>query len=217
MKNLVIFGTGGFGREVAELVEDINAAAPTWNLIGWLDGNAATHGHEVHGLPILGNTDWLTSAPETEVVVAVGNPGVKRRIVQQLGNANFATLVHPTVKIRSRVQLGQGCVICEGTQITTNIDIHNHVIVNLGCTIGHDTVIHDYVTVAPGVNISGNVVVGEGSDLGTGSKIIQGLTIGDWSIIGAGAVVSKEIPANVTAVGVPAKVIKERENGWHLQ
>ena len=77
--------------------------------------------------------------------------------------------------------------------------------VNLACTIGHDAVLSEDVTLAPGVNISGNVFVGEGCDLGTGAKVIQGRTLGEWSVIGAGAVVSADLPANCTAVGVPAR------------
>ena len=98
--------------------------------------------------------------------------------------------------------------------MTTNIELGCHVIVNLACTIGHDSILEDFVTIAPGVNISGNVTIGTGTDLGTGSKIIQGISVGSWTVVGAGAVVNRELPANVTAVGVPAKIIKERPDGW---
>lgn len=217
MKDIVIFGTGGFGREVHQLIEDVNAQERRWNVLGWLDGNPAQHGQEIHGLPVLGGPEWLAGHGTVAVIVAVGGTAAKRRIVQSLGQQTFATLVHPTVRLGSRVRVGEGCILCAGTQVTTNIDFQEHVIVKLSCTVGHDTVLERYVTVAPGVNISGNVVVGEGVDLGTGSRIIQGLHVGEWSVIGAGAVVSKAVPANVTAVGIPARVIKEREPGWHLK
>jgi hypothetical protein len=84
-------------------------------------------------------------------------------------------------------------------------------------TVSHDTRIDDFVTAAPSANISGSVQIGEGCDLGTGSAVIQGIEIGKWTVVGAGAVVVSSLPANVTAVGVPAKVIKERPDGWHEQ
>ena len=214
MKDIVIFGTGGFGREVAGLIDDINMSVSTWNMLGWLDGQHDNHGKAVHGLPILGDVSWLTLNPEVYVVVAVGGPSPKKRIVESIGESKFAALVHPNVRIRSRIRIGDGSIICEGTQMTTNIELGCHVIVNLACTIGHDSILEDFVTVAPGVNISGNVTIGTGTDLGTGSKIIQGISVGSWTVVGAGAVVSRELPANVTAVGVPAKIIKERPDGW---
>lgn len=219
MRDLVIIGTGGFAREVHQIVEDITAAGGPWRFVGFLDGNASRHGTTVHGHTVLGPPEWLLTHSETAAVVAIGNPAVKRRIALDLttkGFNNFATLVHPRAWIGNRVELGPGTIVCAGTCITTDIKIGSHVILNLCCTVGHDTEIEDYVTVAPGANISGAVRLEEGVDLGTNCTIIQGLAVRHWSVVGAGAVVVREIPANVTAVGAPAKPIKERTEGWHL-
>jgi acetyltransferase-like isoleucine patch superfamily enzyme len=110
--------------------------------------------------------------------------------------------------------LGSGTIVCAGTLITTDIRIGAHVHVNIGATIGHDSVLDDYVTVNPGVHLSGNVTVREGVELGTGSVVVPKCEIGAWAIVGAGSVVTKPIPADTTAVGAPAKVIKERSAGW---
>ena len=81
-------------------------------------------------------------------------------------------------------------------------------IINLSCTIGHDAHLQDFVTLAPGVHVSGNVTIETGCYIGTGVTILEKIRIGEWSIIGAGAVVTGNIPANRTVVGVPAKVVK---------
>ena len=107
--------------------------------------------------------------------------------------------------------MGKGCIVCAGNLITTNVRIGDFVILNLGCTVGHDTVIHDYAAFMPSVNISGEVVIGEGVYVGTGAKIINQLEIGEYAIVGAGAVVSKSLPSHCTAVGVPAKPIKNNQ------
>lgn len=188
-------------------------------MLGFLDSDKQRHGHSVHGLFVLGDVQWLASHPDTYVVVAVGNPVFKRKIVCELkaiGHERFATLVHPGAIIGDYVQVGEGTIICAGSIITTDIRIGNHVTINYNCTIGHDSTIEDYATILPSASISGNVIVEEGCQIGTGSQVIQGLTIGRWSIVGAGAVVVRDIPRNVTAVGVPAKPIKERPEGWHL-
>ncbi|MGZ9197173.1 MAG: DapH/DapD/GlmU-related protein, partial [Candidatus Deferrimicrobiaceae bacterium] len=83
-------------------------------------------------------------------------------------------------------------------------------------SVDHDCAIGDFVHICPGAHLGGAVVVEEGTFLGVGSSVVPGIRIGRWSVIGAGAVVTKDIPDNCTAVGVPARVIKTREEGWHL-
>lgn len=221
MKELLIFGTGGFAREVNQIVEDINAVAPTWNMLGFLDGDASKVGTEVHAKPVLGGIAYLEQLRGREVYVAigVGNPAVRRKIIAAIAatGARFATLVHPRAWIGNRITIGQGSIVCAGVLATTDIQIGEHVIINIGSTVGHDTRIENFVTIAPTVNVSGSIVVGEGTDLGTGCTIIQGKNIGAWSIIGAGSVVVKDIDPDVTAVGAPAKTIKARSAGWHLE
>lgn len=219
MERIVIFGTGGFGREVHELIEDMNRLVATYQVVGFLDDEAANHGNAIHELPVLGDSSWLISHPGVRVVVGVGNPKSKFHIVSKVRSigGQFESLIHPTARVGTRTQLGEGTIICSGNHLTTDIRIGSFVTLNLNDTVGHDTTIEDFVTCAPGVHLSGNVQVGAGTDIGTGAVIIQGISIGEWSILGAGSSVINPIPANVTAVGVPAKVIKTREAGWQLR
>ncbi len=212
MKDLYIIGAGGFGREVAWLVERINAQSPTWNLKGFIDDNESIKGSFFDGFEVLGNIDYLRSLDsERFVVCAVGASKVRQRIIDRLSGSNslsFATLIDPSVLMSNSVSIGEGSIICAGTIATVDITIGKHNIINLDCTIGHDAVLEDYVTLYPSVNISGSTTIRECVELGTGMQIIQGKTIGKGSIIGAGAVVVKDITENCTAVGSPAKPIK---------
>ena len=212
MKDIVIIGAGGFGREVAWLVEDINKKSREWNLIGFIDDNKAIQGTEVNGYKVVGNIEWLNEQ-ELYVVNAVGDLIVKQKIMERLsGSKNkYPVLIHPSVIYSDQVSFGEGSIICAGNIITVNINIGRHVIINLDCTIGHDAVIGDYSTVLPSVNLSGLVKIDQCVSIGTGSAIIQGVSIGENTIIGAGAVVVKDLPANCTAVGAPAKPIKFHE------
>jgi sugar O-acyltransferase (sialic acid O-acetyltransferase NeuD family) len=223
MKPLLIIGTGGCAREVHQIVEDINLGAPSWELLGFIDENAALHGTLVHGVPVLGGMDCLLrpALAGAAVAVGVGNPALRRRLVEKVRalcpQAEFATLVHPRARIGNRVAIGAGSLIWQDAVITTDVTLGCQVIVNTCCTISHDAAIGDYVTFAPSVSMAGNVTVGEGADLGIGSTVIQGRTIGEWSIIGAGAVVIGNIDANLTVVGVPARTVKSRTAAWHLE
>ena len=118
------------------------------------------------------------------------------------------SLVHPSVFISDRNQLGIGSIICEGTIITTNVVIKDFVIINRGVNISHDDQIEDYVTVSPGVNIAGNVTIKEGAYIGIGSSIREKVTIGSWSVIGGGAFVKEDVPEKTLYAGVPAKFKK---------
>lgn len=216
MKNIAIFGVGGFGREVLALIKDINKVTPTYNIVGFFD-DGYEKGVMVNGYPNLGKSEDLNNwSTPISLAVSIGNPVIKKKILDKISNSlvDYPTLIHPTVWIGDNefVEIGKGCIICAGNMITTNIKIHDFVILNLGCTVGHDTVINDYAAFMPSVNISGEVNIGEGVYVGTGAKIINQLEIGDYTIIGAGAVVSKTLPAHCTAVGVPAKPIKFNHN-----
>lgn len=110
-----------------------------------------------------------------------------------------------------QVQLGEGNIICANSILTVDIKLGNFNIINLNTTIGHDVQIKSFNTFYPTVNISGFIETDDGVEVGTGSQIIQNLKIGKNAIIGAGSVVIKDVPANTTSVGVPAKVIKIRK------
>jgi sugar O-acyltransferase (sialic acid O-acetyltransferase NeuD family) len=191
------------------LIDQINQSNPRWRFFGYFD-DGIQKGTLINGYPVKGTAqDLLILDRELYVVFAIGNPKVKKYVVE-IVKANqylkFPVLVHPTVLMDSNfVHLGEGCIITANNVITTNINIGKHVIVNLSCTIGHDTSIGHYSSIMPGVNISGEVAMHEGVYVGTGAKIINQLTLGQWSVVGAGAVVSKDVAPHTTVVGVPAK------------
>ena len=212
MKDLIIFGASGFGREVAWLIERINRVNPTWNLLGFMDDNEEIQGTEINGYKVLGKTSDAVGYRDAYFVCAVGASKVREKIVNKLKEANsdikFGIVIDPTAEISDLVSIGEGTIICAHTIITVNIEIGTHVIINLDCTVGHDAILNDFVTLYPSVNVSGITNIGHAVELGTGMQIIQGKRIGDYSIIGAGAVVVKDIPGKCTAVGSPAKPIK---------
>jgi len=144
----------------------------------------------------------------------VGNPGLRQRIAleaESVGLKAAPPLVHPTVELdRASVSIGDGTVVCPRCTLTTDIEVGRHAQINLHCTVGHDVRLGDYATLAPGVHISGRVIVGSGAYFGTGAVTIDGtrdkpLVVGEHAVVGAGAVVTKEVPAAATVVGVPAR------------
>lgn len=217
MKDLIIFGAGGFGREVAWAVKRLNKVTPTWNLLGFMDDADNIQGSEINGYKVLGKTADVGKYPDANFVVAVAASKIREKIVFNMKTVNpsikFGTVIDPSVEMSEHVAIGEGTIICAHTIITVNIEIGSHVIINLDCMIGHDAVLQNFVTLYPSVNVSGFTKIGHAVELGTGMQIIQGKTVGDYSIVGAGAVVVKDIPAECTAVGSPARPIKFFEGG----
>lgn len=212
MTDVVIIGTGGAGREASWVFQEDNRRARKWNVLGLVDDNAALEGSSFCDLPVLGDFSWLerNSRKNLQVLCAVGNPQARKRLVQRataLG-LGFCTVVHPTAEASRWVEIGPGSIICAGTILTTHIKVGAHSIINIACTVNHDTVIGDFCNINPACHIAGAVHVGDGVDLGIGTTVIQNKKIGEWSVVGAGAVVTTDIPSNVTAVGVPCRVIK---------
>lgn len=215
MKKIVIIGAGGFGREVKIVIDDINKKSLEYNFLGFYDDNVEK-GTLINGYPILGTIQDLNVINEiTYVAIGIGEPKTKKSLIKELVNdkLEFPTLIHPSCIISNdEVYIGKGTIICAGNIITCNIRIEDFVTINLMCTVGHDTHINNYCSFMPSVNISGEVEVHENVYVGTGAKIINRLEIGKNTIVGAGAVVSKSLPENCTAVGIPAKPIKFHDN-----
>ena len=217
MKKILIFGAGGFGREVQWLIERINQKKPTWEIEGYLDDGVKPQ-TEINGYKVLGGMEKLKEYGDTAaVVVAVGSAKTREKIVtaiKRIGDFQFPNLIDPDVQLSQFVSLGQGNIICAGNILTVNVCLQDFVILNLSCTVGHDAHLESFVTVYPGVNISGNVRIGERAELGTGSQIIQGITIGQYTIFGAGAALVRHLHSPCVAGGVPAKPIRILGGGY---
>ena len=218
-RDLVIFGIGGFGREALEIAEAMNDRTALWNVLGFLDDARPQHGTEVNGYPVLGDGMWLADH-RADVVVCVGQSAVRRRVVLDLHEryrARFATLIHPASVVARRSGVGAGSVVFPGVVIGTQSRIGDQVLVSRNAAVGHDVEVRDYVNIFPAACISGHSRIGEGAEIGSNVTVIPKVQIGDWSVVGAGAVVVRDLPGNVVAVGIPARVAKRREGGWHLE
>lgn len=218
MNKVVVIGAGGHGREIAELARACAKAGTCGEFVGHVvDPEFAPPGRDVNGWPILGGLDWLEKhRAEVLAICAVGAPALRRAVATRAksAGAEFVSLVYPGAVVGPTVRLGEGVVIAAGCALTTNIRLGNHVHLNLGCTVGHDSVIGDFTTLSQGVRVPGFVTIKEGCDFGTGAVCIDRITVFEWSIVGAGSVLIKDVPADTTVVGVPARVIKTRPSGW---
>lgn len=211
MKDIAIYGAGGFGRETALLIQQINKQKPTWNLLGFFD-DGLPKTSIVDGLAILGGMQEAQQYSGA-ITIAVADPSIRERMVSKLKDRklDFPTLVHPYAQIGSESfnKIGRGSIITAGVIMTTHVTLGDFCIINLLVTVGHDVTLGAFTTIMPGCSISGNVTLGHGVLLGTGARMLQNINIGDRSTIGAGAVVTKDCPSDETWVGIPAQLLRK--------
>lgn len=213
MKDIVIIGTGGFAKEVAFLIEQINIETKEWNILGFISNDEHLVGSEFWKYKIYNTDDWLKKTQNSLFAAfGIGDPKlieVLSNSFQQNKNLVFPNLVHPScIGDWDRINLDLGNIICAGNIFTTEIKVGSFNIFNLNCTIGHDSIIGSCNVFNPMVNISGGAKIKNANLIGTGAQILQNISISNDTIIGAGAVVNKNITEKGVYVGIPAKKIK---------
>jgi sugar O-acyltransferase (sialic acid O-acetyltransferase NeuD family) len=215
MKKLVIIGAGGFAREVAWLISDINREHREFEFMGYLVSDLSRLTETDSRDHVLGDFNWLDNNRDIDALaLGIGTPASKLAVTDELESKfprlEWPALIHPTVQFdRSSTKLDHGVVLCAGTIGTVNLEFGAFAMVNLACTVGHEARIGRCSVLNPTVNISGGVVVDEGVLIGTGAQILQYVKVGGGATVGAGAVVSKDVEPNTTVVGIPAKPLRK--------
>lgn len=208
MSCVLIYGASGHGKVIVDIVE----REGKYKIVGLIDDDPEIQKRDFCGYPIIGGFDVLNERAyrDCKLILAIGDNRARKTLWERLKELGYelAHAIHPSAEIARDVSIGPGTVLMANTAVNSGTEIRENGIINTGATIDHDCVIGDYVHISPGVHLAGSVSVGELSHIGIGASVIQGVRIGNGVIIGAGAAVIDDIPDNVTAVGVPAEVIK---------
>lgn len=213
MKDIAIYGAGGFGREVACLIKRINSEANgDWNIIGFFDDGEPV-GYKTEYGEVLGNLEILNEWDmPLALVFAIGSPKIVAMLHSKITNPNisFPNIIAPDTLFldSANVRLGIGNVICSRCLVSCNVDIGNFNTFNACITVGHDSVIGNFNSIMPAVKISGGVKIGHRNFLGVNSVILQYKSLGNDTTLGAGAVLLRNAKDGYTYVGNPAKKLE---------
>ncbi len=202
-----IFGAGGFGREVLPFVRLDKKLTP----VCFVDAKPLAD--KIDGVPVMEEQEFWKKYKKLgikAVVVAIGEPVIREKIFALVKKAKLKlpVIIHPSAVLATDFACGDGTIIYPLVTAQVRGRTGEGVLLNAACTIGHDTIIDDFVNVNPGVNLAGHVRIRKKTFLGIGSTVVEKITIGENTTIGAGAVVIDNIPGNVIAVGIPAKIIR---------
>ena len=208
MKDIVIIGAGGFGREVAVHIERINEAEPQWNLLGYIDEEAS---ETPEGYKIFGNLDhFLTMDRSIYYFIAIANSQARERIAKRCEEAGFkaATLIYPNVRFGPLVEVGEGSYLGRDCSFMNNVKIGKHCVIQSMTVIGHDTVVGDYTSFMTDGLIGGESVIGSHCYFVLRCTMINRVKTTDRCTFGACACVVKDAMEPGTYVGIPARKTK---------
>ncbi len=205
---IIVVGGGGHSKVVISTLTELDI-----KIRGIYDDDPRKKGEEIGNARIVGAISDIDQSIRQKAVIAIGDNRTRSAMDKRINSCNWVTAIHPRAYVHPSVIIGEGTVIFAGAVIQSGTVIGKHCIINTSAAIDHDCVIGDYSHIGPGVCLAGNVNVGEGAFLGIGAVAIMGTTVGNRAIVGAGGVVIGDIPDDVTAVGVPAKIIKKTQKG----
>lgn len=210
---LLLVGGGGFARETLELVRAINARAPTWRVVGFLDDDPAMLGRAILGVEVIGPSEAVADHPGARVAVCVASPQRARARLDlatrlRLERERWATLVHPSAVVAGSASIGGGSVVHAGTVLTADVTLGAHVAVMPAVVLTHDDTVGDGVTFGAGVRVAGAVSIADAAYIGSGALLRENIDVGREAIVGMGAVVTRDVPAGEVWAGVPARRLR---------
>jgi len=202
--DIVVLGAGGHAKVV---IATLHAAGR--KVAAVYDDDSRQWGETVLGVSVRGPLKQAQADGARRAIIAIGDNETRRRVADFL-HLDWQTAVHPAAAVHGSVQLAPGSVVFAGAVIQPDTQIHSHAIINTGATIDHDCVVEAFASIGPGAHLAGNVRIGCQAAIGTGACVIPGVAIGEWTTVGAGTVVIADLPADVVAVGSPARIVQNR-------
>ena len=210
MKDIYIFSAGPGGRDVFQLINDINRNNPEWNLRGYVDTDSKLNGKSLDGLEVFSPADLKElDLSNSHGVCGVLDPDIREKIILNEIlplNLKVPSLVHPSAVIANDFIPQDGLLVFSGVNISYNATIGEYVLISFNCLVGHDGEIGSYSSLLPTSVMDGNCQIGQKVIIGSGAILHPGVSVGSNSIIGIGSVLLDKVPENVTIAQLPRTV-----------
>ena len=215
IKKLFIFGAGSAGKDILQIIFQVNQVKLTWEVVGFVDSDPKLAKKNILGIPIF-KYDDLSISNNYYGICGVMDCELKKRIVNneiRKKKYKLATIIHPDVMQPSDLKIGPGSVLFSGVKISYNVKMGKCVWIDVNSLLGHDLMVDNYTSIMPSVTISGNCKIGSESLIGAGAIIHQNISIGKKCLVGIGTTIVKNIHHNTSVIDFPRNIInKEFKN-----
>lgn len=210
MKNLIILGAGGMGRQLYHFACSCNEFGRDFLIKGFLDDNLnALDGYKNYPL-IVGSIATYEIDQDDIFVNSIGNVQTKKKCIHAIleRGGEFLTLIHPDAGVSQNVELGKGCIVAANAYIGVDSKIGDFSFIQNGAIIGHDVRIGAWTRIDCHVVCIAGVKIGNDVCIHTGAVINHNIKIADGACVGAGSFVIRNIRSAITVYGNPAKKIE---------
>ena len=213
---LAIYGSGGLGREILQLVKDINSNFIQYNELVFINDDKTEKDIKVDGIVVTTFDKTISKYNKNEVkfIIGIGEPVVRKKKYDLIKKNGYylATLIHPSLSLSKTIFIDEGTIINKYTFISTNVRIGKNSYIQPFAAIGHDVVIGDNCVISSHTTIGGHCSIENNSFIAMNVPIREGINIGEDCIIGMGSIITKNVPNNTITAGAIGREIQKPNN-----
>jgi sugar O-acyltransferase (sialic acid O-acetyltransferase NeuD family) len=212
---IAIYGSGGAGKEVYDLLQETPGEREKWEEILFIDDTVPSG--EYWGCRRFTFEDFLKkfTPEEARIVIAVGEPKAREDLYNRVKDAGWSLtppILHRLAFVSDSAVLGEGVVLQDGVRVSPETELGANTFVNHRSMIGHNCVIGKHCQISANVMIAGCVTIGDTVFAGVSSCIRDHTAVGEHTILSMGSVVLKDVRPYKIVLGNPAREIAENKD-----
>jgi acetyltransferase EpsM len=224
-RDLIIYGAGGFGREIASMCDPGNTGTsgchggpyqPPWRVAAFIDDTSGTRGQSIYGVPCLGSYDEAVpsfSGKEVWCHIAIGDNEGRKKIAERIKKVSWkpATVIHNTAYVSRETEVGEGSFFGPYVTVSPKSVIGKYVLLNTRSSIGHHATLGDFSQISLNASVLGYGHVGKGAMIGAHAVVMSNVTVGAWATVAIGTPILRDVKPGHTICLPLAHTIFERK------